>query len=389
MANVAPGEVLGQVRDLLPDIRDRAPQGDANRRLPEATIKDLVATGLMRLLQPKRYGGLEGDPREFYESVMAIGTADGSAAWVAGVVGVHPWQIAGCDDRLQREIWGEDPDTLVSSTYMPAGVLTPVEGGYRLTGRWQYSSGSDHCQWVVLGTKIKQEDGSLTMGGPVWLPRQDYVIEDTWDTLGLRGTGSNDIIVDDVFVPAYRTLPVTQQRPENFGNDGPLYALSFGNMFSTAITAPVLGLAQGMVDEALAFYATRESSAHGKALEKDPYTIAKIGEAAREVDACRLLLMRDFSEMYETVQAGGQVTMDQRIRTRRDQILGTARAVAAIDQLFDRAGAGVIASSHPMSRIFRDAHSARHHTANTPLEPSLFNYTVNAMGLGPGMDPLI
>ena len=384
--------VLDRVRELAPKLRERGPAHDAARRLPDETAADLRDTGVMRLAQPARYGGFEADPRVFYECVLAIAAADGSSGWVTGIVGIHPWQIALCDDRLQQEIWGNDPDTWVSSTYMPGGLVTPVDGGYRLSGRWNFSSGSDLCSWVILGTAAQVRDGTFGMGPQVVLPRSDYTVEDTWHTMGLRGTGSNDIVVDDVFVPDHHTVSFPSLNdgtaPGRVVSTGPLYGMTFGALFANVITAPIIGMAEGMVAEAVEFYRTRQSVAFGKTLEKDPYTMAAIGEAAREVDACRLLLMRDIGDMYETAQAGTPLSMDQRIRGRRDQVVNAKRALHAIDDLFDRAGAKAISTASPMQRLFRDAHAARHHTALTPLEPALFGYAHNAMGLGPMGDPL-
>ena len=152
-------KVLERVRELTPLLRERAVDAEAARRLPDESIKELKETGLVRLLQPKRYGGFEADPRLFFESIMAIGAACGSTGWVSGVVGVHPWQIALFDDRVQAEVWGEDPDTWASSSYMPGGRMTPADGGFQLNGRWSFSSGCDHCQWVILGVMLDRGDG--------------------------------------------------------------------------------------------------------------------------------------------------------------------------------------------------------------------------------------
>lgn len=384
--------VLDRVRELAPKLRERGELHDRLRRLPDETVADLRDTGVMRLFQPERFGGFEADPRVFYECVLTIAAADGSSGWITGVVGVHPWQIALCDDRLQQEVWGADPDTWVSSTYMPGGLVTPVEGGYRLSGRWQFSSGADHCAWVILGTVAQDAEGAYGMGPQVVLPRSDYAIEDTWHTMGLRGTGSNDIVVEDAFVPAHRAVSFLALNdgtaPGRATNPGPLYGLTFGALFANVITTPIVGMAQGMVAEAVDFYRTRQSAAFGKALESDPYTIAAIGDAAREVDACRLLLMRDLGDIYETARRGERLSIDQRLRVRRDQVTNASRALRALDDLFDRAGARAISTSNPMQRLFRDAHAARHHSALTPLEPSLFGYVHHEMGLGPTGDPL-
>lgn len=382
---MAAHEVVEKVRALLPTLRERAAEGEQLRRLPDATVRDIKETGLTRMLQPARYGGMEAHPREFYEAVLAIAGADGSAGWVSSVVGVHPWQVALWDDKVQAEVWGDDADTWVSSSYMPGGTLVPCEGGYRLTGRWSFSSGSDHCQWVILGTGVDRGDGSPPEPRNTLLRRGEYRIEDVWDTVGLRGTGSNDIVVEDVFVPEYRTLDLIQmftwKSPGLAQNTAPLYRLPFATLFSYAITGPIIGMAEGMLAEDIEFTKKRVSKSWGKAVE-DPYTVAAIGEAAREIDACRLQLMRNLDDMMATAEGGGRISMDQRARARRDQVLGTNRAIAALDQLFDRAGAAAIHARNPMQRIWRDAHAARHHTINTG-ERSLFSFAYVAMGLDP------
>lgn len=384
-------EVRERVQELLPGIRERAAEAEALRRMPDVTAKELRESGLMRLMQPKRYGGYEADPREFFECILDIAKADGSAGWVCGIVGVHPWQIALADDRLQAEVWGDDPDTWVASTYMPGGVMTPVEGGYRLSGRWQWSSGTDHCSWVILGTLEKAEDGSLGRGRQPVVPISDYTIEDTWYTMGLRGTGSNDIVIDDVFVPYYRTMGDEIFMGQAKGlevNHNPIYKLTFPSLFANVITAPVIGMAEHMLEEGIEFFKSRVSAAHGSALEKDPYSIAAVAESAREIAACRLLLLDDLRDMYETVCGGDVLSLEQRARIRRNQVLNAKKAIAALDEIFDRAGGAVVWDSHPMQRIFRDAHTARHHTAHTPTEPALFGWTHIEMGLGHGGDPL-
>ena len=383
-------EVLEAVKALAPTLRERSPEGESLRRLPEATVKELKATGMARLLQPTRYGGLEADPRLFYECVLAVAAACGSAGWVSGVVGVHPWQIAHWDDRVQKEVWGEDADTWVSSSYMPGGKLRAAEGGYRLSGRWSFSSGSDHCQWVILGTPVVDDEDKVVGQRNTLLRRGEYVVEDVWDTVGLRGTGSNDIVVEDMFVPEYRTLDLvrmfTWTSPGLEQNTGPLYRLPFATLFSYAITGPIIGMAEGMIAETVAYTRQRVSKVWGKALD-DPYTVAAMGNAAREVAACRALLFQAIGTMYDKVRAGQELTLEERAAARRDQVLGTNRSVAAIDDIFDRSGAGAIMSSNPMQRIWRDAHAARHHTINSG-ERALLSYAHVIFGLHP-TDPMV
>jgi len=387
---MAPEEVLEAVRALAPTLRERSTEGEALRRLPDATVKDMKATGIAKLLQPKRYGGYEADPRIFYECVLAAAAACGSAGWVSGVVGVHPWQIAHWDDKVQKEVWGEDDETWVSSSYMPGGKLKPVEGGYQLSGRWSFSSGSDHCQWVILGTPVVNDEDKVVGQRNTLLRRGEYTVKDVWDTVGLRGTGSNDIVVEEMFVPDYRTLDLvrmfTWTSPGLEVNTAPLFRLPFATLFSYAITGPIIGMAEGMLAETLDYTRQRVSKVWGKALD-DPYTIAAIGEAAREIAACRALLFQTLTDMYAKVENGQEPSLEERAAARRDQVLGTTRAVAAIDDIFDRSGAGAILSSNPMQRIWRDAHAARHHTINS-LERALFSYANVVLGLNP-TDPMV
>lgn len=382
---MAEHEVLERVRALLPLLRERTADAERARRLPDETIKELKDIGLVRLLQPRRHGGQEADPRVFFESVMAIASACGSTGWVCGVAGVHPWQIALFDEQVQAEVWSTDPDTWVSSSYMPGGRLTSTEGGYRLTGRWSFSSGCDHCQWAILGVMLDRGEGASPEMWNVLIPHEDYRIEDTWHTMGLCGTGSNDIIVDDIFVPEHRTIDLVKmfswKSPGLAVNTDPLYRLSFGTMFANAITASIIGMAQGVLAENLEYTKSRVSKTWGKASE-DPHTLSAIGRAASEIDACRLQLLGNIGGMYEKAQRGESITLEDRGRSRRDQVQASHRAIAVIDDIFDRSGAGAISSSNPMQRLWRDAHAGRHHTANS-IDRSLQSYALTTMGFPP------
>ncbi len=378
-------DVLDQVKAFTPTLRERAGEAEIARRLPEESVKELKEIGVVRLLQPKRYGGYEADPRIFFKCVLAIGAACGATGWVSGVVGVHPWQIALFDDKVQGEIWGEDPDTWVSSSYMPGGRMTPVEGGFQLSGRWSFSSGCDHCQWAILGVMVDRGEGAPPEMWNVLVPRTDYRIEDVWHTVGLRGTGSNDIVIDETFVPKHRAIDLIKmfswQSPGLDLNTDPLYRLPFGSMFANAITCSIIGMAEGVLAADIEYTKGRVSKSWGKATD-DPYTVAAIGTAAREIDACRLQLLHNIGEMYETAGRGEGISIEQRSRARRDQVLGSQRAVGAIDDIFDRAGAGAISTANVMQRLWRDAHAGRHHTVNS-LERSLHSYAMTTMGFHP------
>src|SRR3954469_12393333 len=180
--------VLDGVRDLLPTLRERAEEAERLRVVPEASIKDIESTGFFRLLQPKRCDGLEADPIDFYTAVRDIASACGSTGWVASVVGVHPWQVALFAGEAQAAGWGGDTSVRLSSSYAPTGKATLTDGGFILNGKWSFSSGCDHCTWVLLGGLVFNDDGNVVDFRTFMVPREQYRIDDVWNVVGLRGT---------------------------------------------------------------------------------------------------------------------------------------------------------------------------------------------------------
>jgi len=206
--------VIDRVMEMAGQLREQAAEAETIGRLTDQTTKAMKAAGNIRLLQPAKYNGYEVHPREFAETVMATASLDPAAGWINGVVGVHPYQLAYADPRVAEEIWGNDVDTWVASPYAPQGVAKPVDGGYIFNGRWQFSSGTDQCEWIILGAMLGDSDGKPLMPPQMLhmiLPRKDYeIVEDSWNVVGLRGTGSKDVIVKDAFVPTYRTMDATE-----------------------------------------------------------------------------------------------------------------------------------------------------------------------------------
>jgi 3-hydroxy-9,10-secoandrosta-1,3,5(10)-triene-9,17-dione monooxygenase len=362
-------EVLQRVRPLLPGIAERAEATDANGAVTEATMKELTAAGVLRMLQPARFGGAETDPVHFYEVVRAISGVCGSTGWVTAVLGVHPWQLALFDERAQQEVWGEDPDTLVSSSYAPAGRLTAVEGGYELTGHWSFSSGCGHASWALLGGLVVGAEGRPTDFLTVLVPAADYVIEEVWDVIGLRGTASDDIVVDRAFVPYHRTLRNHDQAhlrgPGQKVNTGPLYRMPFASIFTSTVTAPVIGAVSGCYDAYLTAMRDRiRLSVGGGRFAEDQFAQVAVARAASEIDAAILQLNRNVAELYACAVSGARIPMELRLRTRRDQVRGTERALEAIDILFTTAGGNSLKRGNPIERAWRDAHAGGVHVAN-------------------------
>ncbi|WP_232836047.1 3-hydroxy-9,10-secoandrosta-1,3,5(10)-triene-9,17-dione monooxygenase oxygenase subunit [Actinocorallia populi] len=378
-------QVLEAVRALVPTLRERAAEAEEARRVPEATIGELAGTGFFRLLQPRRHGGYEADPVLFYTAVKEIAAACGSTGWVASVLGVHQWQLALFPDEAQHEVWGQDPEARISSSYAPTGKITPVEGGFRVSGRWSFSSGCDHAGWVFLGGMVPGPDGVPIDMRTFLLPRSDYRIDDVWDTVGLRGTGSNDIVVEDAFVPDHRTLSFASTSvldcPGNAVNTSPLYRLPFAAVFTTTISTPIVGIAQSALDSYIKVTRERFRVSYGnQKVAEDPHAQVRIATAAGEIDAAWLQLTRNISEQMRCAQAGEAPSLKLRLATRRDQVMATQRAIKAVDLLFENAGGRALAAGNAVQRAWRDAHAGRVHAANDP-ERALVMYGQGALGI--------
>jgi 3-hydroxy-9,10-secoandrosta-1,3,5(10)-triene-9,17-dione monooxygenase len=392
------GEKVGQsvvaaVGELLPALRERAQETEDARVVPAESVKALEEAGFFRLLQPARYGGLEVDPVTFYTAVRMIASACGSTGWVASVVGVHPWQLALFPQAAQEEVWGADTTTRLSSSYAPTGRAQLTDGGHILSGRWSFSSGCNHASWVLLGGIVTDASGSPVDFRTFLLPATDYEIDDVWDTVGLRGTGSNDIVVQDVFVPEHRSLSFADVTkcvcPGHELNDAPLYRIPFGSIFSYAITTPIIGMATGAYDAHVAYQRTRVSAAYaGQKVSEDPFVQARIAEAAGEIDNAWQALERNMTELMAHARAGEPIPMPLRLRIRRDQVRGTGQAISAVDLLFENSGGRALKMGTPIQRFWRDAHAGRVHAIND-RERALVMFGRGEFGLSPAADAML
>lgn len=363
--------VLDGVRDLLPGIRDRADEGERLRQVPEQSIKEVEETGFFRLLQPSRFDGLEGDPVDFFTAVRDIASADGSTGWVCSVVGVHPWQLALFDDDAQQAVWGSDTSVRLSSSYAPTGKAVQTDGGYLLSGTWSFSSGSAHCSWVLLGGLVFDGEGNVVDFKTFLVPGDKYEIVDVWNTVGLRGTGSNDIVVEETFIPEAFTLSMSDTGrcygPGQAQNPSDLYKLPFHSLFTSTITTPIIGMARGAYAEHVDMQQKRVRAAYlGEKASSDPFAAVRIARAGSEIDAAWSLLMGNLREEMGLVERGEKIPLEVRLRVRRDQVLGTQRAIDAIDELFEASGGRALAEGTYLQRAWRDAHAGRVHAANDP-----------------------
>ncbi len=363
--------VLDGVRDLLPSFRERADETERLRQVPDASVKELEETGFFRLLQPKRFDGLEADPIDFYTAVSLIASACGSTGWISSVLGVHPWQVALFHDTAQQAVWGDDTSTRLSSSYAPTGKAVVADGGYMLQGRWSFSSGSAHATWVLLGGLVSNAEGQIVDFKTFMVPREKYEVVDVWNVVGLSGTGSNDIVVEETFIPEEFTLSMGDTGrcfgPGQEQNPGDLYKLPFHSLFTTTISTPIIGMARGAYAEHVEMQQKRVRAAYlGEKASSDPFAAVRIARAGSEIDAAWALTMANIREEQALVAKGEKIPISLRLKVRRDQVLGTQRSIDAIDDLFEASGGRALAQGTYLQRAWRDAHAGRVHAANDP-----------------------
>jgi len=363
-------EVTERVEALLPTLRERAQEAEDLRRIPNESIKDLQATGFFKLLQPRQWGGYAADPVVFYDTVRKIASACGSSGWVASILGVHNWHLALFDQQAQNEVWGEDSEVRISSSYAPMGAGTVVDGGYMVKGSWNWSSGCDHADWVFVGGPVIK-DGKPVDFGSFLVPRSEYRIDDVWNVVGLRGTGSNTVVVDEVFVPRHRFLSYKTMNdlaaPGLENNQDPVYKMPWGTIHPTTISAPIVGIAYGAYEAHVEHQGKRVRAAYaGEKAKEDPFSKVRVAEASSDIDAAWRQLSGNVADEYELLKQDKEIPFELRLRARRDQVRATGRSIASIDMLFESSGATALANGTPLQRFWRDAHAARVHAANDP-----------------------
>ena len=374
------------------ELRTEAAINAEERRLSDRTAKILRETGVMRLAQPARYGGLEADPRVFVEAMMLASQYDGAAGWVLGVVGVHNWHIGLYADGVQAEVWGDDPDTWISSSYNYVGKATRVDGGFRLTGRWSFSSGCEHARWVFVGGFVYDDEGRPVEMRHFLLPRADYEIVDVWHVAGLSGSGSNDIVVDDAFLPDAHSMSWADLKahrcPGTEVNTAPLFRVPWGSMFLNAVTAPLVGMAKGMLDESVALVKQRVSGYIPPGPTASPFdakriwpavTMSKLAEASAEIDAARVQMLDNLGDVYSYALEGLEAPLEVRARARRDQVMAASRATTAANTIFSLAGGRGLSLKSPIQRLWRDAQAGAHHVVNGS-DQALTSYGAFLMG---------
>ena len=380
-------ELMARAEALIPVLRERAPRAEELRRLPDETISDLHSSGLFRILQPARVGGSELPYRALFELTAVIGRGCGSTAWVLANLAAHHWLLGMWHPEAQNEIWGQSPDSLISSALAFArGRARRVEGGYRLSGRWPFSSGIDPSTWNIFGAIVNDEETGQSEPRMFLVRASDYTIIDTWQVIGLAGTGSNDVEVVDVFVPAYRTLSTERIRGgPNRGselNPGTLYKLPAVSLFAFAVAGVSLGIARGAIQHFAQTTRTRRSAYTGRNIADFTNMQVHLAEAAALADAAEATVLRDCDEATRITEAGVVPSIDQRARYRRDGAFAATLCTRAVDLLFAATGGNAIYESNPIQRAFRDVHAANaHYMLNWDVNGAVYGRV--ALGLPP------
>ncbi|CAA0124642.1 Flavin-dependent monooxygenase, oxygenase subunit HsaA [BD1-7 clade bacterium] len=364
-------QIRQSARDLVPAIRTRQNETAQLGRLPDATIDAMQEAGFFRIMQPKRFGGYELDPQDFFDVQQTLAEGCMSTAWVLGVVAIHNWQLGMFADQAQQDVWGNDDSVLISSSYMPVGKVEIVDGGYMLSGHWGFSSGSKHCQWAFLGAMIPSE------GAPDYrtflVPLGDYEIVDNWDVSGLEGTGSNDIVIrEPVFVPEHRTHKsvdgFTGQNPGCAENTSPSFTLPFGQIFTRAVACSSIGALQGVVNNYVDVQKDRVGLNDGAKIAQDPNAQMALAEAIACIAECRAILKDDLDFFTHHANNGLELDINERIRRRFNASRISRKCADSVNELFIACGAQGIFRGHPLNRAWLDINAGRSHVANNPFK---------------------
>lgn len=384
------GTLVERVQDLLPKFSERAAENEEARQLIDANFVDLSAVGFFRAMVPKKYGGLEVDLVDWLQAIRLVAAADPATGWSAGVLSAHGHALAYFSDRVHEEIWGAlGPDAIVSSSAAAEGSAEAVEGGLKLNGRWRFSSGVDRASWVLLAAKAPHPQTGEVEFYLVAIPRSDFTVDDTWHTSGMRGTGSKDVIVNNVFVPDHRKAGpgyenFTPPYPARLNN--PLYSVPYLSVFPIIFAPIMLGAAEGALALAKEKIKSRVRPHTGqKALNSAP-AIMRIAESELELSAAAALMERHQAGLQALTLSGEPLSLGQMLRWRGEHAYVGALAVRAMDRIMGGAGGSATYNWNPLQRFFRDVHTASGH-AYMDIDSALQVYGRQALGLDP--DPLL
>jgi 3-hydroxy-9,10-secoandrosta-1,3,5(10)-triene-9,17-dione monooxygenase len=363
-------EILSRARDLMPKVRERAAEAEKLRRLPPATHEDFIEAGFYKVLQPRRYGGYGLDYGVNCEVSTELARGCASSGWVASITTCHAWILGMMEPEAQERVWGDDAEQLIASCFFVADQsYEKVQGGYKVSGRWRFSSGVNVCQWVLVQLVMPAAKGGPPDRFFILMPLKECEIVDVWHVTGLAGTGSNDVVAKGVFVPDSHFLRVNEinggPTPGSAVNDEHIYKLPLFGVFSYNLVGTGTGAAIGAVEQLAEQMKSRKSSGMGLQLSKLQSVQLRLAKASAEADAARTIVARDLEEMNRVTREGKWPTMEQRMRYRRDASYASLLAVQATEGVFPLLGGQGLTTDNPIGRLWRDAHAVQQHIALT------------------------
>jgi indole-3-acetate monooxygenase len=369
MSRTSPSSFIDAAKKLAPQVEARAGEIERTRRLPHPLVEAMARAGLFRLWIPRALGGEETDPMTLVRVVEEIARADGAAGWCMALGGEYGVFGGYLPPEAAREIYGSDPLVRTAGALRTSGNARIVGGGYRVTGRWQLGSGCQHSNWIVGGCRIL--DGAEPRlgadGTPVtrilFFPATDCEILDTWHSIGLRGTGSHDYAVNDVFVPAARTLSFHEPPVE----PGPLYAMPTIALFGTALAAVSLGIARHAIDILLELALARTTGrSRGGALREDATAQMNVGQAEALLRSGRAFLYETLQDAWQVVSAGHALSPAQRAMLWLASTHAANAAKQATELMFSAGSSASPYASNGLERCVRDIHTSAQHICVTP-----------------------
>ncbi len=381
-------EIVQRARDIVPRLREQARQAEIDRTISDEVHLAFLDAGFYRILQPKRYGGLELDLGAKVDIAAELGRGCGSASWIFTNLAIHGWINGMKDPRAQDELWGDDPDALVSSAYPGKDArISRVDGGFEVDGTWRYSSGIDFCQWINLQLFFNEE-GSPPRHLFAMIPKSDCIVVDDWFVTGLAGTGSRSIVVEKCFIPDYRTISNSQMqigpKPGSRVNPGVLYKLPFWGVGGKVFAAPTIGIARGALEMVEHDLETRVAVGEIK-LAEQPSVHLRLAESGAQIEAAWSLLLSDCIAATRTAEAGADAPLLQRATWRRNNAYGAMLCVRAVDRLHTLSGMRGMDPDDPVQRAWRDVHAAASQVS-IAWDPQATNYGRARFGL-PFTDP--
>ncbi|MCO5998059.1 acyl-CoA dehydrogenase family protein [Actinoallomurus rhizosphaericola] len=385
---LTPAEATARARALIPVIAERALKTEALRRLPDETFTDLADSALMRITQPRRFGGSELDLADVFDVINLLSQGCGSTGWTYSLIIAHGWFVALFGERAQQEVWGSNPDAILSTCFSGGCPPDAVDGGLHIRdGRWRFSTGVHHADWVALLAPVRQEDGPPDMRF-LLIPKDEIEIVEDWRAAGLAGTGSCSVEARDVFVPHHRTLRLQDllngTAPGSAVNDGPMYRLPLVGTWQVFLTAPAVGIARAAMAAWIERTKSRLRPATGAPRAADPIGLVRLGGAAARIEAAETLIRRAAESVTSDVRALGAAAPATLARSRRDNAFSVGLCVEAVEDLFRGAGASALDENSPLQRNWRDVHAVAQHVANS-LDMNLRAWGERAVGLSDGL----